>query len=184
MGRVRSRGTALPISANGCAMGVTRPCSTFVSRWSCVVKLVEKRYFQSAESWRHSTAAPVLRLGLIASSVVILTSLLAAKYVPQGRALTAFGDGLQTALIGLAAILAFQNIRRSHGRLRIFWFLFCAGTLAWTVSTLIWSVQEVWFDRAVPDVPVVDILLFLKIVPLSAAAHFPRRAQHPRRSRG
>ena len=114
--------------------------------------------------------APVLRLGLIAGSAVILVSLIVALCVPQGRPLAAFGDGLQTALVAVATILAFQNIRQTRARLRIFWFVFFAGALAWTVSYFIWSVQEVWFARNVPDVPVVDILLFLKIVPLSAAA--------------
>ena len=107
---------------------------------------------------------------MIGGAVVILFSVLAALYVPSGPALTAFGDGLQTLLTALTLLLALQNIRRSHARLRIFWFAYFAGVLAWLASNLIWSAQEVWLERAVPDVPIVDILLFLKIVPLCAAA--------------
>ena len=132
--------------------------------------MLDKGYLPSAGNWRRSPAAPILRAGSLAGGIVVLVSLCAALYVPPGRELTAFGDGLQTALIGLAAVLAFQNIRKTHARLRIFWFVFFAGVSAFTVSNVIWSVQEVLFARSVPDVPVVDVLLFLKIVPLCAAA--------------
>jgi signal transduction histidine kinase len=138
-----------------------------VSRCSCVEMLGEK---QLNTDLNRSPSAQALRFGAIVSVAVVLVSLLVALYVPSGLRLAAFGDGLQTLLIAVAAILAFQNIRKTHARLRIFWFVFFAGTVAWTLSTIIWSVQEVWFEHAVPDVPVVDILLFLKIVPLSAAA--------------
>ena len=132
--------------------------------------MFEKRYFSSIGSVKQSLATRVLRFGMIVGTVAIVSSLVLALYLPQSRFLTAFGDGLQTTLTALASIFAFQNTRRSHGRLRIFWFVFFFGALAWTVSNLIWSVQEVWLQRSVPDAPVVDILLFLKIVPLCAAA--------------
>jgi len=132
--------------------------------------MLDKKYIQSAGNWGPFPASPILRLAIFAGIAVTLVSLFAALYVPHGRELTAFGDGLQTALTALAAILAFQNIRKTHSRLRIFWFIFFAGTLAFTASNVIWSVQEILLARDVPDVPVVDILLFLKIVPLSAAA--------------
>ncbi|HVM75702.1 MAG TPA: HAMP domain-containing sensor histidine kinase [Candidatus Saccharimonadales bacterium] len=132
--------------------------------------MLDKNYFGSVGSWRHSPATPILRVGIVASVAVTLLSVFAARYVPPGLALTAFGDGLQTLLTILASVLALQNIRKTYARLRIFWFVFFAGMVAWTISNVIWSVQEVWFARSVPDVPLVDILLFLKIVPLCAAA--------------
>jgi hypothetical protein len=57
---------------------------------------------------------------MIAGAVVVLLSVLAALYVPPGLALTVFGDGLQTLLTGLTLLLALQNIRKSHARLRIY----------------------------------------------------------------
>jgi len=132
--------------------------------------MLKKGYFQSAGGWQRPPANPIIRLWVIAGIAIILLSLFAALYVPQGHVLTALGDGLQTALTGLAALLALQNIHRTRARLRVFWCVFFAGALAWTVSNLIWSVYEVGFARSVPDVAAVDILLFLKIVPLCAAA--------------
>jgi len=111
-----------------------------------------------------------LRFALVAGLAIVIVSSLAAFFLPHSLLLTAFGDSLQTALTALAAFLAFQNARRTHARLRIFWLMFFAGTFAWTASNFIWTLQEVWFSRAVPDVPAVDILLFLKIVPLCAAS--------------
>jgi len=111
-----------------------------------------------------------LRFSLASGLAIVLVALLAALLLPRGLALTALGDGLQTALTAVAAFLALQNARKTHSRLRIFWLLIFAGTLAWTASSSIWAVQEVWLSHAIPDVPAIDILLFLKIVPLCAAS--------------
>jgi signal transduction histidine kinase len=89
--------------------------------------------------------------------------------MPQGFALAAFGDTAQVALVAATTFLAFQNFLGSHSRVRIFWFLFFTGSLLWTVSNGIWAVYELWFAQPVPDVPVVDILLFVKVVPFTAA---------------
>ena len=140
-------------------------------------------YILSAESWRQSPAASVFRFGALAGAAVIVASAIAALYMPQGRGLTAFGDGLQTALTVLAALLAFHNIRSTRARLQIFWFVFFAGMVAWTISNLLWSVQEVWYGRSVPDIPLVDILLFLKFVPLCAAALIAPDREESSRSR-
>jgi signal transduction histidine kinase len=110
-----------------------------------------------------------LRFAIYFSLVLFLTSILTALFVPRGFALTAFGDTLQLLLVAAAAALAFQNFFRSHSRVRIFWFLIFVGSLQWTVSNGVWAVYEVLFARPVPDLPLVDILLFLKVVPFTAA---------------
>src|SRR3974390_186939 len=110
-----------------------------------------------------------LRFSLASGLAIVLVALVSSLLLPRGLALTALGDGLQTALTAVAAFLALQNARKTHSRLRIFWLLIFAGTLAWTASSSIWAVQEVWLSHAIPDVPAIDILLFLKIVPLCAA---------------
>jgi signal transduction histidine kinase len=107
---------------------------------------------------------------MVLGVAVVVVALVAAVYATPGLALTAFGDGLQTLLVALAAIVAFRNVRKTHARLRIFWFAFFIGTTFWTISNAIWSIHEIWLEQSVPDLPVVDVLLFLKIVPLCAAA--------------
>jgi two-component system NtrC family sensor kinase len=111
----------------------------------------------------------VLRVGLLLGAGGIAASLLAATFLPKGFALAAFGDTLQVALCAAVTVLAFQNFLRNPARTRIFWFLIFSGALLWTASDGIWALYELWFARPVPDVPLVDILLFLKIVPLTAA---------------
>jgi len=119
--------------------------------------------------------------GLLFGLVVVVASLLAAVFLPKGFALAALGDTLQVGLIAATTVLAFQNFLRSQSRVRAFWFLIFTGSLLWTVSSLIWSLYEVWFARPVPDVPAVDILLFVKLVPLTAAvALAPEQSQDSR----
>jgi signal transduction histidine kinase len=122
-----------------------------------------------------------LRFGVLLGSVVMVASLLAAVFLPQGFALAVFGDTVQVGLIGATAILTFQNFLRGRSRVRIFWFLIFAGSLLWTISNLIWAICEIFLARPVPDVPVVDVLLFVKIVPLTAAvAVAPDRSHNSR----
>ncbi|MGB7845318.1 MAG: HAMP domain-containing sensor histidine kinase [Candidatus Acidiferrum sp.] len=122
--------------------------------------------------------APAFRFGLLLGLGVMVASLLAAVFLPRGFALAVFGDALQTGLIGVTAFLSFQNFLRGHSRVRIFWFLIFAGSLLWTASTAIWSIYEIWFSLPVPDAPVVDILLFVKVVPLTAAVALAPGRKH------
>jgi signal transduction histidine kinase len=131
-----------------------------------------------------SPAAPGLpsrlagRVGLVLGLAVLLGTISAALLLPKGFALAAIGDTVQVALVTLATTLAFQNFLHSHSRVRIFWFLILTGSFLWTVSNGIWAVTELGFARLVPDVPLSDILLFVKVVPLTAAiAIAPDRKQ-------
>jgi signal transduction histidine kinase len=110
-----------------------------------------------------------LRNPLLFCAAVAIVSLLAPLLLPKGYALAFIGDGLQVALVATAAMLAFQNSLRSHSHVRGFWLLIFLGCAMWTVSLLLWSVYELWFRREVPDIPIADILLFVKLVPLTAA---------------
>lgn len=126
-------------------------------------------------NFTHSAAVPPAqspkerRIGLFVGLTVFAVSLLSALLLPKGFALAAIGDTLQVGLVGAAGILAFQNFLQSHARTRVFWFLMFTGSLLWTVSNGIWAVYELGFARPVPDLAVIDILLFIKVVPLTAA---------------
>lgn len=121
---------------------------------------------QAAARGRYSLA---LRNVLFASAALLACSLLAGTLLPKGLLLTAIGDLLQVGLIAAATLVAFQNFRRSHANVRGFWLLIFVGALLWLASLVLWSVFELWFQRPDPDLPVVDILLFVKLVPLTAA---------------
>jgi signal transduction histidine kinase len=108
-------------------------------------------------------------------------SLLAAVSLPKGYALAFIGDGMQVILVAAASYLAFQNALRSRSQLRGFWMLIALGSSMWLISLLLWSVYELGFRREVPDIPIADILLFVKLVPLTAAiALEPQKANDSR----
>lgn len=96
-------------------------------------------------------------------------SLLAALILPKGFALAAFGDVLEVGLAAAATFLAFQNFLHSHSRVRVFWFLVSAGAFLWTISNGTWAVYEICLARPLPDVPIVDLILFVMVVPLTGA---------------
>jgi signal transduction histidine kinase len=108
-------------------------------------------------------------------------SLVAALLLPNGYVLAFIGDGMQVGLVAAASHLSFRNARRSASNVRAFWLLISMGAVMWLGSLLLWSVNELWFRRPVPDIPFADILLFVKLVPLSAAiALGPHKASNSR----
>jgi signal transduction histidine kinase len=100
---------------------------------------------------------------------VVLSSLLAAALLPRGYALAAYGDLIQVALVGAAAGIALWNSVRTKTHVRVFWMLTFVGMTLWTMSNTVWAVYELWLGRPVPDVALIDVLLFVKIVPLTLA---------------
>lgn len=112
---------------------------------------------------------PVLRSLLLPYAGVIVISAFAAIFLPRSRTLAAFGDFSQLGLVAATAMLALRNSLLTRARVRAFWMLICAGMALWTASNCIWTICEVMLHRPVPDVPAIDILLFVKIVPLAAA---------------
>ncbi|HTZ49625.1 MAG TPA: ATP-binding protein [Verrucomicrobiae bacterium] len=110
-----------------------------------------------------------LQFCLLVSLSVLLAVLLAAWFLPKSFALAVFGDSLQFGLIAAATLLTLRNSLQAQSRARIFWLLMFTGSLLWAISTGVWDVYELWFNRPVPDVAIVDFLLFVKVVPLTAA---------------
>jgi signal transduction histidine kinase len=108
-------------------------------------------------------------------------SLLASLLVPKGYLLAFIGDVTQVGLVAVASCLSLRNARRSHSKVRAFWVLISMGTGMWLGSLILWSVNELWLRRPAPDLPLGDILLFVKLVPLSAAiALGPHKSSHSR----
>src|SRR5271156_1937428 len=110
-----------------------------------------------------------LRVGMYFGVGVSLTSVFAALLISKGFKLTVFGDTLQVLLVLAVMIFAFRNFLHAHSRVRIFWFLIFVGSLQWTICDGIWAFYEVLLARPVPDLPFIDMLLFLKVVPFTAA---------------
>jgi len=124
-----------------------------------------------------------LRNSLLLAAGIVAFSLLAATLLPKGFLLASIGDSLQVSLMTAATVVAFQNFRRSRANVRGFWLLVFAGALLWLASLVVWSIYELGFHRPDPDVPAVDILLFAKLVPLTAAFALDPHTCHDSRSR-
>ena len=93
-----------------------------------------------------------------------------ALVLPKGYPLAIIGDSVQTLLQAAAIVLAFQNARNTRSQFRLFWLLVFLGMLMWLIAQLIWCTYELWYRIPMADTPVGDTLLFIKLVPLLAAA--------------
>ncbi|HEY2119334.1 MAG TPA: HAMP domain-containing sensor histidine kinase [Candidatus Acidoferrum sp.] len=123
----------------------------------------------------------ILRSSMAFCGVLTGISLLASLLVPKGYLLAFIGDVTQVGLITTASCLSLRNARQSHSKVRAFWVLISMGTGMWLGSLILWSVNELWLRRPAPDLPLGDILLFVKLVPLSAAiALGPHKPSHSR----
>jgi signal transduction histidine kinase len=123
------------------------------------------------------------RMGVLLVLGVAITSSVAAALLPEGFALALFGDSLQLGLVATAAVLSLQNAFRNHSQVRTFWLLIFVGCAMWLVSLSIWSVYELILHQSVPDSPLADTLLFVKLVPFTLAAALEPQKNHDSRLR-
>lgn len=77
---------------------------------------------------------------------------------------------MQMALVAAAVMISLRNSIRSQSQVRAFWLLVFAGNVLWLASLMAWSVYELWLRQPVPDSPLVDTLLFVRLVPFTLAA--------------
>lgn len=96
-------------------------------------------------------------------------SLAAALLLPQSYLLRTIGDMMQVGLVALATWLAIENCLHCDDSSRDFWLLISIGSSIWLVSLALWTYYEIILRQDVPDIPVADLLLVLKLVPLTAA---------------
>jgi signal transduction histidine kinase len=118
------------------------------------------------------------KIWLAATASVFVVLLFAALLMPRSFGLTALSDIIQSLLL-LSATASFIPLAlRSQGRLRLFWILIALGVGLWMFSQLLWTYYEIILRQPVPGLFDGDIILFLHLVPLTAALalrpHIPR----------
>ena len=69
------------------------------------------------------------------------------------------------------------NIKKNHGRVRLFWTLMTVGIFFWLTYQLLWTYIEVVLRQEVPQPFVGDIVIFLHLVPMMAALALQPQAQ-------
>jgi signal transduction histidine kinase len=104
----------------------------------------------------------------IAGSLLLLFMVL-SQALPRSFALICFSDITAVALLLLATAVMADNAIRTHGQERIFWILMATGLGLWLLNLVGWGIFEIALRRDVPDPFVGDIILFIHIVPLTAA---------------
>ena len=118
---------------------------------------VGKSAFKAGRKW-------AIGIGALVCVHVVLSI-----FVPRSFALTAFGDILQNVVLFTAAVTFLTNVRTPAQKPRLFWALMGFGLSIWLVSQLMWTYIEVYLRHEAPNPFVGDVILFLHVVPMTAA---------------
>jgi signal transduction histidine kinase len=114
---------------------------------------------------------------LLFGVALLLAFALAPLVFPGAFFRVAMGDVVPFLVTAAAFIVSARNAYDSHGHTRLFWTLVALGLGMWTLNLSSWVWFEVFFRRAVPDPFQGDVILFLHVVPITAAVAIrPHRA--------
>lgn len=115
---------------------------------------------------------------------ITLTFCLVSLTVPPGRALTViFNVGYLLLLLGAGGAMLVTALS-TQGANRRFWALMAGGITLWSSHQIGWVVDEVVRQTTVPDPWLLDVFLFLHLIPMIAAVGLhPHRAEGGRRFR-
>ena len=119
----------------------------------------------------------------LAGAAGLLCAQAAASLVLQpGFALVALSDIIQLLLL-LSGVLALAPVvAANHGRARMFWALTMLGIGFWLTYHLLWCYFELILRRDVPSFFSGDVVLFLHLVPMTAALATQPHARQSQRA--
>jgi signal transduction histidine kinase len=93
----------------------------------------------------------------------------ASLRLPKGFALTALSDSTQFILLLAGTVALLLNVLATRGRVRLFWVLMTLGVAFWMSYQGLWMYFEVLRRKDFPNPFAGDVILFLHIVPMTAA---------------
>ena len=99
---------------------------------------------------------------------ITLAFAVVSRTVPQGRVLTTFTDLAYLLLLLILGAVVFTNAWSARGVDRKFWALMGSGIVLWVFHQSGWVYCEVVRDIPVPDPWIMDVVLFLHLVPMIA----------------
>lgn len=106
---------------------------------------------------------------------------IAALLLSRGFALVFISDMVQLVLLASGLAILAINAYSSRGRVRWFWIFMAAGIAFWFIYQGLWNYFEIGLRQEVPDLFLIDIVLFLHIVPMIAAVALqPHRREEER----
>jgi len=104
--------------------------------------------------------------------------------VSRGPVLTAISDVGYLLLYLALAVVMLANAWSERGANRRFWALMAAGSVLWAANQAAWAYCEVVRQTTAPDPWVMDVFLFLHLVPMIAAVGLrPHRTEGERKLR-
>ena len=125
-----------------------------------------------------------LKLWIFVAVALVLVQAAGSLILPRAHALVALSDLIQLALLLSGAVAVYWLAFASHGRVRGFWGLMAIGLTFWATYQALWCYFEVVLHRDVPNPFAGDVVLFLHLVPMTAAlAMQPQASQDGRTSR-
>jgi signal transduction histidine kinase len=100
---------------------------------------------------------------------LVCVQALASLFLHEGFALTALSDITQFILLLAGTTALLLNVVATRGRIRLFWALMMLGTALWCSYQALWTYFEVLTRSEVPNPFAGDVVIFLHIVPMTAA---------------
>ncbi len=113
---------------------------------------------------------------------VVCVHFVLSLLAPRGFVLTAFGDILQNLILFCATVAVLANVKTASPKARLFWALMGLGLGMWLVSQVMWTYIEVYLRHEAPNPFVGDVILFLHIVPMTAAVAIQPHVQRDNRT--
>lgn len=104
----------------------------------------------------------------IAAGLVCL-QVVASLFLREGFPLTALSDITQLVLLLAGTVALLLNALATRGRVRLFWALMTLGVAFWMSYQCLWMYFEVLLRKEFPNPFGGDVILFLHIVPMTAA---------------
>jgi signal transduction histidine kinase len=122
------------------------------------------------------------KLWISAAAGLVCAQAMASLFLPQGFALVGLSDVAQFVLLLAGTIALLLNALATRGRIRLFWALMTLGTAFWFSYQALWTYFEVLTRRDVPNPFAGDVVLFLHIVPMTAALALQPHVQQDNRT--
>ncbi|MGA7379843.1 MAG: HAMP domain-containing sensor histidine kinase [Terriglobales bacterium] len=124
------------------------------------------------------------KLWIFTASGLLCAQAAASLVLPQGFVLIALSDLTQLLLLLSGTMALLLVAWSSHGRARMFWAMMTMGLAFWLAYQGLWCYFEVFLRRDVPTPFAGDVVIFLHLVPMTAAlAMQPQVEQDSRTTR-
>jgi signal transduction histidine kinase len=109
------------------------------------------------------------KLWIAGIAALVCAQAVASLFLHRGFALTALSDVVQLVLLLSATVSLLPSLAASRGRIQLFWALMMLGMGFWFSYQVLWTYFEVLMRRDVPNPFGGDVVMFLHIVPMTAA---------------